>query len=62
MAQLKYLGTDKSNAEMAADLEVSQRQIANYLKFLKARGAIAVRTARSSFKGTIKSHRKIEVK
>lgn len=59
---LKYLGTNRTDSELAQDMEVGVRQIANYLKHLKLAGKIRVRTTKSHFKGFVKSHRTIEVK
>lgn len=62
LEQLKYLGADRTNCQLAQDLEVGVSQISNYLKYLKSAGAIRVTVNRMNFYGAgVRSVRKIEV-
>ncbi len=61
LEQLRYLGTEKSNQELANDLGVGVTQISNYIKYLKLSGAIEVKVVRTNFQGRIFSRRSIKV-
>ncbi len=61
LEQLRYLGVNKTNSELAKDLEVSPSQISNYLRYLKKSGAIEIKVDRWSFHGKVISRRSIKV-